>query len=159
MNEKRAKALREAAQYRNQSKTPGTMPFPGIFPRGYRLPAVERRTKKVRIFNRTPGQPRKYREVTSIVHSGRIQRVGKFWIPIPVVPMIQDKKTGQMIQKFEIMPVSKPGRLNEKEPKGIYRKLKRLDRKFNIKLLVENIRDMGGISAEAIIAAQKGGTE
>jgi hypothetical protein len=164
MNAKRAKALRAAAKYRNQTATPGTMPFPGIMPRGYRFPVVNRITKLVRVFSRIKGQPRKFIEVQRIENSGAFSRLGNFysaepvwkmaWYPKldengkPVGIVVEGQGAGEWGQAFEIMPVSKPGRLNAKQPKGIYRELKRLERKVGLANIIKGEHDWRQMSPE-----------
>lgn len=141
MNAKRCKALRAAAQYRNQTATPGTMPFPGIMPRGYQFPVLSRIVKEVRVFNRTPNQPRKFVEVKRITNSGTFVRNGNFYSAEPVFMMNKDGTPA-----MQIMPVSKPGRLNAEQPKGLYRALKRLERKAGLSNIVKGERDWRNFS-------------
>lgn len=152
MNQKRAKSLRSAAGYRNQSATPGTMPFPGISKTGRRFPVIETRTAKVKEWSRKLG---KYILVTKerIINAGTFSRTGNFYSADPVWKMqwypkldaegkpvslgpegkvIDGMGEGEWGEAFGIMPTSLPGRLNGKEPKGLYRALKRLDRKVGI---------------------------
>lgn len=141
MNAKRAKSLRAAAGYRNQTATPGTMPFPGIMPRGYQFPVLSREPKKVRVLNRVKGKPRKYIEVQRIVNSGTFARNGDRWLAEPV--FMRNKDGTPAIQ---IMPVSKPGRLNAQQPKGIYRELKRLERLIGLANIVKGEHDWRQLS-------------
>lgn len=136
MNAKRCKALRAAAGYRNQTATPGTMPFPGIMPHGYQFPVLSRIKKTIRVFSRARGEPRKFVEVDRIANSGTWVRNGNFYSAEPVFMMSKDGTPA-----FQIMPVSKPGRLNKDQPKGLYRALKKLERKAGLSNIVKGTHD------------------
>lgn len=47
MNAKMAKALRRASGYRNRTKTPTALPFPGITMRGYGAPVTDKQGRPV----------------------------------------------------------------------------------------------------------------
>jgi len=141
MNQKKAKELRHAAGYRNQSRTPGTMPFPGVA-RLYSHPVVERRQTVKTSYVKLPMESKctKVRTVvSSIVLDNRQQPVLKlvpnpgFKQPIKLKNERGEEYNGpidhrQHIVATNLVPVSKMARLDPKEPKGMYRALKKLDR-------------------------------
>lgn len=140
MNSKTAKALRGAAQYKNQSKTPGTMPFPGIA-RLVRHPVYETRQADRSHYERRGNLwVKRWVTVTRLAH-GANERP----ILAPLV-MDQDPKSptfGSYVPPFSLVPVTKPGRLNPTEPKGVYRALKKL-----------GVKDLLTSVGEAILKAQ-----
>jgi hypothetical protein len=123
MNLKKAKMLRHVAGYRNQSATPGTMPFPGVA-RMYKVPVYSKRT-----YTRRDGT-----EVTKMVLAGNKPVMEMDIIPPGREPTEFDDdgkptayNTETIIRpKYELLPVSKPGRLDSKQPKGVYRQLKKM---------------------------------
>ena len=141
MNAKKAKLLRKAAGYRNQTATPGTIPFPGIMPRGFMMPQPTKRTVTAKTWNPAT---RKYEHAPAIriVNSGAWSRRGKFYMAEPVYDMTIDEN-GKPVPKFDVMPTTKPGRLNDKQPKGLYRALKRIESKFGLHGLVGTLAAMG----------------
>lgn len=152
MNSKLCKIFRgQAGGYKNQTSTPGTMPFPGVMPRGYRFPVVSR----ISVNGRPRGCNDRNKRVTveRIVNSGLFSRTGNFYSADPVWKLawypklgpdgktvdvvIEGQGEGEWGQAFEVMPVSKPGRLNKDQPKGMYRALKRLERKVGLVNIVK----------------------
>lgn len=138
MNDKLAKMLRHAAGYRNQSATPGTMPFPGVA-RFYRQPVASTRltVKTCYVF-----MVDKYYKVQTKVLKLVVDRWGKAIMEmercppgsVPILHPITGKEIGRNKEeivrlKETLVPASKPGRLNATQPKGIYRALKRMVRK------------------------------
>lgn len=127
------------------------MPFPGINKVGRQFPIVETHKAKVKEWSRKLAM---YIFVTKdrIVNAGTFSRVGNFYSADPVWKMqwypkldkdgkplslingevVPGQGEGEWGQAYGIMPTSLPGRLNGKEPKGLYRALKRLDRKVGI---------------------------
>lgn len=104
MNSKTAKMLRRAAGYKNQTATPGVMDFPGVA-----------RMVKVPVFARHMTEKRGLR----LDHDYR----GK-----PIQELEINPETGLLGPKYEMIALSRPGTLRPKEPKGVYRALKRVAR-------------------------------
>lgn len=146
MNQKLARTLRQAAGYRNQSATPGTMDFPGVA-RMYTHPVVMTRQAIRKCYVYMVDKWHKIEtEVTAVV----TDRFGKGVIAMEwCAPGTVETKWEEVQQegggiskraiawnkygfarpRTQLVPVSKSGRLNPTEPKGIYRALKRLWRK------------------------------
>lgn len=141
MNDKLAKALRGAAQYRNQSATPGTMPFPGVA-RLYRHPVYETRQALRTEYVREGGR---YVKRTYKVTRLMLDRLGKpVLAPLVIDTDVKSETFGQHVPQTALVPVTKPARLDPQQPKGVYRALKKL----GVKKLLANI-------GQAIIAAQQ----
>lgn len=120
MNDKLAKSLRHAAGYRQQSATPGVIPFPGVA-RLYSHPVYTTRSTKKSSYVKLPGMEKTtkvFTTLTRFVLDGR----GK---PIMEMNPKPDPKTGMFLPKTELVPVAKPVRLDPQCPKGLYRALKK----------------------------------
>lgn len=117
MNDKLAKMLRGHAQYRNQSKTPAAMPFPGVA-RLYTHPVYQTREVVKSAYAILPLLAKPTKVFTTVRRFVLDQR-GR------PIPEMTDEKT----PKTELVPVSKPARLDPASAKGKYRALKRLARK------------------------------
>jgi len=120
MNEKAAKMLRHAAGYRNQTATPGVIPFPGVA-RMYSHPVYTTRLTKKSSYVKLPLMEKTTKVFTTLkrfVLDGR----GK---PIIEMNSQPDPKTGIRMPKTELVAVVKPVRLDPKCPKGLYRALKK----------------------------------
>jgi hypothetical protein len=135
-----AKELRGAAGYRNQSATPGITPFPGI-QRMYRHPVYSTRVTTKTTFVRLPMEDKATKVLTRVKHMV-VDRWGK-----PIVEMVtfapgtlpvafgDDGKPTEynkytVVQpKEQLVPVTKPARLDPACAKAKYRALKRLARK------------------------------
>lgn len=124
MNAKKAKLLRQAAGYKNQSKTPGVMDFPGVS-RVARAPALGTHEVIKTSYCRVP-LTGKFIKVESSEKRLTL-RNNK-----PVVLMHTDgvDKNGDSLAatpKLDLVPMTNPGKLRLNEPKGSYRQLKKLD--------------------------------
>lgn len=122
MNDKLAKMLRHHAQYRNQSATPATMPFPGVA-RMYSVPVYQTRERVKPSYAILPLLAKPIKVFTTLRrmildHKGR-----------PIPEMDVNPTTGAKTPRTELVPVSKPARLDPTSAKGKYRALKRLARK------------------------------
>ena len=120
MNDKLAKSLRHAAKYRNQSATPGVIPFPGVA-RMYSHPVYTTRQTKKSSYVKLPmmeGVTKVFTTLRRLALDGR----GK-----PILEMADkpDPKTGVIMPKTELVAVPKPARLDSQCPKGLYRALKK----------------------------------
>jgi hypothetical protein len=122
VNAKLAKSLRATAGYRNQSATPGTMPFPGVA-RLYTHPVYMTHQTRKSSFAKLP----MIEKVTKVFTT--LTRLKHNHVEKPILEVVTDPKTGLTTPKTTLVPVSKPARLNAAEPKGVYRGLKRLARK------------------------------
>lgn len=139
MNSKQAKMLRAYAEYKNQSKTPGTMPFPGV-KRFYAHPDYTMHT-----ITKTSYEPcwlieegrwgwyKARRQVTKMKLDSR----GKADPIYEIVPEHIDIETAEVTPPFvraksHPVPVTKPAVLSDKEPKGVYRGLKRIHKKWGL---------------------------
>lgn len=132
MNGKKAKHLRRAAGYRNQTATPGVMDFPGVA-RFVKHPKFEMHMAIKTSYEFLPGDDKPTKVSTPV------QRLtlGRNRQPIPLIE--ENPEYGKIIHgteglidaeqfrhAFDLVPNSKPGRLRTNEPKGIYRTLKKL---------------------------------
>ena len=132
MNSKKAKHLRRAAGYRNQTATPGVMDFPGVA-RFVKHPKFETHETIKTSYEFLPGDDKPTKVSTPV------QRLtlGRDHKPVPLIE--ENPEYGKPIQgtdglidaeqfrhAFDLVPNSKPGRLRTNEPKGIYRTLKKL---------------------------------
>jgi hypothetical protein len=129
MNAKKAKLLRKAAAYKNQSATPGVMDFPGIA-RAVKVPVFEKheaiKTSYVwlpmddgftKVHTPVERLTIRGRKPVPILHTGGVDEQGKSLAGTP---------------RYELLPLTKPGKLREKEPKGVYRQLKKLSRRHGL---------------------------
>lgn len=127
LNAKVCKELRKAAEYINQSKTPGSMPFPGIA-RMYSHPVYTRREAVTTTYEKKDGKMvRVYHKRASMNVLGR--KGTQEFIPTLMEPTY-DKETGEFAGnkvKLELVPVTKPARLVDCA-KAAYRDLKRMAR-------------------------------
>lgn len=126
LNAKVCKELRKAAGYINQSKTPGSMPFPGIA-RMYSHPVYTRREKVFTTYEKKGGQMvRVFHKRIAMNVMGRKGR--EEFIPM-MMEERTDEKTGKKYQapKLDLVPVTKPARLVDCI-KASYRDLKRMAR-------------------------------
>lgn len=130
MNDKIAKALRGAAKYRNQTATPGVIPFPGVA-RMYSHPVYATRQTKKSSYIKLPlleKTTKVFTTLTRFVLDGH----GK---PIMEMNSQPDPKTGICLPKTELVAVPKPVRLDPQCPKGLYRALKKFARKHTLMTL------------------------
>lgn len=105
MNAKRAKAIRAAVGYKNQTKTPSPLPFPGVR-RLVNFPLVQRN------------------ESGNVRHVNRKVKHGRFWV---FDVEFQHKPDGTLAT--DLTPFLKTARHPEDTPRGVYRRIKKLDRK------------------------------
>lgn len=127
MNAKKAKLLRQAAAYKNQSKTPGVMDFPGIA-RVVKVPVFEKHLATKTSYVRLPLDDRFTKVHTDVPRL--TLRNGK---PIMVLRVDGVDESGKSLAgtpAFELVPLSKPGKLRPIEAKGTYRAMKKLVRRF-----------------------------
>ena len=127
MNAKKAKLLRQAAAYKNQSKTPGVMDFPGIA-RAVKVPVFEKHLVTKTSYERLPlddGFTKvntlverlvlRNRKPVMILHEGGFDKDGVSLAGTP---------------RFELLPLTKPGLLRPTESKGTYRAMKKLVKRY-----------------------------
>lgn len=135
MNSKKAKALRQAAGYRNQTATPGAMDFPGVA-RFVKHPRFETHEAVKTCYIQRPGDVKHTKSETKIrkltLGAGRqpimaMEANPNYGKPVEGMPGLIDAE--QFTPVFDLVPNSKPGRLRATEPKGIYRALKKLARR------------------------------
>lgn len=135
MNGKKAKALRQAAGYRNQTATPGAMDFPGVA-RFVKHPRFETHEAVKTCYIQRPGDVKHTKIETKVrkltLGAGRqpimvMEANPNYGKPIEGIPGLLDAE--QFRPAFDLVPNSKPGRLRATEPKGIYRALKKLARR------------------------------
>lgn len=113
MNGKRAKMLRKAAGYRNQSATPGVMDFPGVA-----------RVVKVPMFATHEATKTSYERLPLDTHWTKVQtKVRRLTHGSDGKPMLVLNADGT--PKYQLEALSKPGVLQKTEPKGVYRQLKK----------------------------------
>lgn len=149
----KAKELRAVAGYRNQSATPGVIPFPGVA-RFYRHPVMSRRPAVRTSYTRLPlmlGVTKVETKLMSLVVDRKGNGIPMVEMRPRLEPVLDEHgapklkpdgspemtvvlgKNGQpltdMHTKEEMVPVPKPARLDPKCPKGVYRVLKKLARK------------------------------
>ena len=117
MNAKKAKLLRQAAAYKNQSKTPGVMDFPGIA-RAVKVPVFEKHVAYKTSYERLPLDDKFTKVITPIE---RLTLRGN-------KPVLVLKPDGE--PAYELLPLTKPGKLRPIESKGTYRAMKKLVRRF-----------------------------
>lgn len=149
MNEKKAKRLRREAGYHNQSSTPGTMPFPGV-KRFYAHPSYP-----MHAVTKTSYEPcwlveegrwgiyKARRQVTKVKLNAR----GKAEPQLEYIPEHIDPETATVTAEYirpktAMVPVTKPAVLNDREPKGIYRGLKRIEKRWGLDNFVATMRGM-----------------
>jgi len=135
MNGKKAKALRQAAGYRNQTATPGAMDFPGVA-RFVKHPRFETHEAVKTSYVFLPGDTKPTKIETKVrklaLGPGRqpimvMEANPNYGKPVEGMPGLIDAE--QFTPAFDLVPNSKPGRLRATEPKGIYRALKKLARR------------------------------
>jgi hypothetical protein len=158
MNDKLLKVLRLAAGYRNQSATPGVLPFPGVA-RMYKHPVYATRMTTKTTYQRLP-LATEVSKVFTRVKRMVVDRWGKAIVEmeslapgtVPTAFSDDGKGTPTAFNKHtiirvkeQLIPVANPARLDPQCAKGKYRALKRLARKG----LLLNV-------GAAIIAAQQG---
>jgi len=114
MNAKKCKALREAAGYKNASKTGSQMKFPGVA-KLLQFPLVERNPNG------------KIKTSTRKVFTGR-------WWQNDVYP----KRDAEGKMATDVVPTSKPGRHEMDTPRGKYRALKKLERTVGLDNIVKS---------------------
>lgn len=127
MNAKKAKFLRKAAKYKNQSATPGVMDFPGVA-RMVKVPVFSKHTAIKTSYLRLPLDTKCTKVFTKVTKLD-VDHRGK-----PVAMLTTDPKTGMIVPEYELAANSKPGKLRADEPKGIYRGLKRAVRALGFEL-------------------------
>lgn len=166
MNDKKAKALRREAKYRNQTATPGTMPFPGVA-RFYAHPTYLMHTVikthygwatipehiDVETGVVTP-EHRVFKKISRPVTKVKLNARGKAQELLEYVPEHWDIETFEMTRehmrpKTSMVPVTKPALLNDKEPKGVYRGLKRIEKRWG---LANFMATMQGMTARQVAA-------
>lgn len=123
MNAKKCKELRHAAQYRNQTATPGVMDFPGVA-RGVKVPVFSKHSAVKTCYQRLSMTGEVTKIFTDVVKLD-VDRFGK-----PIMALEQDPKTKLFGPKYEVQFNSKPGKLRANEPKGVYRAMKKFVRHF-----------------------------
>ena len=127
MNAKKAKLLRQAAAYKNQSKTPGVMDFPGIA-RVAKMPLFEKHMAIKTSYERLPLDD-KFTKVHTEVQRLTLRNNN----PVPVLHAGGHDEAGVALAgtpRYELLPLSKPGKLRPLESKGTYRAMKKLIRRF-----------------------------
>ena len=133
MNAKIAKELRKAAGYRNQSATPGAVPFPGVA-KVYNRPVYTTRPAFSTTYEPHPSIRGKVVRVTHKRTAMNVMgRKGlEQYIPLALEEKI-DPKTGASFYGpvFEMVPVAKPAKLGAladgtRAEKKVYRDLKKL---------------------------------
>lgn len=120
MNGRKAKMLRAAAQYRNQSATPGVMDFPGVS-RMVHVPSFAKHETTKTSYVRLPlddGYTKVHTKVVRLVHGAGSK---------PILELNSDGTP-----KYDMVVLSKPGKLRAAEPKGVYRQLKKLSRRHGL---------------------------
>lgn len=122
MNQGLAKTLRAAAGYRQQSATPGVLPFPGVEKRMYKHPVYSTRITTKTTYHRLPMMD----SVTKVYTRVKRMVVDRWGKPVLEMETLPD---GSMRVKEQLVPVTKPARLDPTCAKGKYRALKRLARK------------------------------
>ena len=128
MNAKKCKELRRAAQYRNQTATPGVMDFPGIA-RMVKAPMFSKHTAIKTCYHRLPMDSEVTKVFTEVTKLD-VDKHGK-----PVMVLEKDPTTGLIGPKYELQANSKPGKLRGTEPKGVYRAMKKFVRRFGFDAL------------------------
>jgi hypothetical protein len=118
MNAKKAKLLRKAAGYKNQSITPGVMDFPGVA-RAIHVPVFDTHEVTKTSYVRLPLDA----GLTKVHTKARRLTLGRDGKPIMVLNADGTPKT-------QLEALSKPGRLRSAEPKGVYRAVKKLAAKY-----------------------------
>lgn len=135
LNAKKAKELRRAGGYKNQTLTPGVTPFPGIHHLA-EFPLVKTRTTIKRSSAIINGE---WSVVETPLATATGRRFAKGMFAAELIleqhyPVI-DKETGERSrtavwrQVTQPTPITKPAKLYTTQPKGIYRSLKNLHRK------------------------------
>jgi hypothetical protein len=127
MNAKKAKLLRQATAYKNQSKTPGVMDFPGIA-RAVKVPVFEKHMAVKTSYERLPLDDQFTKVHTEVPRL--TLRNGK---PILILHEGGVDENGVSLAgtpRYELLPLSKPGKLRPLEAKGTYRAMKKLIRRF-----------------------------
>jgi hypothetical protein len=114
MNAKKAKLLRKAASYKNQSATPGVMDFPGVS-KAVHMPVFDTHEAVKTSYVRLP-LDLEFTKVFTKVRRLTTDRHGK-----PVLVLNADGTP-----KTQLEVLSKPGVLRADEPKGVYRAMKKL---------------------------------
>ena len=120
MNAKKAKLLRKAAGYKNQSKTPGVMDFPGIS-KMVHMPVFDTHETVKTSYTKLPlgsGFTKVFTAVRRLTHGSKNK-------PTPVLNTDGTPKT-------QLEALSKPGVLRATEPKGVYRTMKKLATRHGI---------------------------
>ena len=118
MNAKKAKLLRKAAGYKNQSATPGVMDFPGIS-KMVHVPVFDTHEAVRTEYIKLPLDA----EFTKVFTKVRRLTVGRGGKPVIVLNTDGTPKT-------QIEALSKPGTLRVTEPKGVYRQMKKLASRY-----------------------------
>lgn len=120
MNAKKAKMLRRAAGYRNQSKTAGVMDFPGIS-KAVKVPVFDTHAAVKTSYVKLPLD-----DHFTKVHT-KVQRLTMGRDNKPVMLMETPKPPDFKLEpKYQLVVLSKPGKLRPTEEKGLYRQLKKL---------------------------------
>ncbi len=150
MNAKIAKELRKAAGYRNQSATPGTIPFPGVA-RMYEHPVYTTRPAFSTTYEPHPGVRGKMVRVTHKRTAMNVMgRKGKEqYIPLVLEEKVHPKSGATYYgPKLELVPVAKPAKLANCA-KSVYRDLKRLLREglLNDPSMYDTFVDPNGAAA------------
>lgn len=137
MNAKLAKALRGAARYRNQSATPGTMAFPGIA-RLYKHPVYEtRQTTRTEYVH--AGRGRYVKREYTVTRIAVNNHGSPILAPLAIDWDPKSPTYGQYAPQTALVPATKPARLDPRQPKGVYRALKKLSAKNVLAALGQSI--------------------
>lgn len=124
MNAKKAKLLRKAAAYKNQSATPGVMDFPGVS-KMVHVPVFDTHEVVKTSYVRLPLDL----EFTKVFTKARRLTTDRRGKPVLVLNTDGTPKT-----QLEVL--SRPGVLRATEAKGVYRQLKKLTRRLGHAVLV-----------------------
>jgi len=153
MNLIRAKILRGAAGYKNQSKTPGKMQFPGVARFYKHISYLKQQVVE------TQYVPARNVETWEIfwfkLHTVKQTLVrDRYGRPIPIMQEESEfinietgKRTPQIEPAYDLVPVTKPARLDPQCAKGVYRALKRMARKGLLEGAYEAAREFTAAQA------------
>lgn len=123
MNAKTCKALRAAAKYKNATATPTERKFPGVG-KVLQFPLVKRN------------------ENGHVWASNRFVFTGRWW-QHDVSPVWNVGEDGKTTPAFELVPTTKPFRIETDQPRGQYRALKRLNKRVGLANIAAGLREAG----------------
>lgn len=131
MNAKKAKVLRKASGYKNSTKTPAPIKFPGVS-KMLQFPIVERRQATRTQYVRRNGEWVK-ESITQMVVAATnyFVRIGQWWRH-DVTPEMKVTTDGEVSQQFQLIPTTKPGKHKPDTERGKYRALKRLESRIGL---------------------------